>query len=102
MTGELKKIAKILGRSEAFFFLPTPAQPLSLASFRPPAGRQEDLPLNDKELLAVRNVTRWQRIAEWIQTRQGNVSSGATAGVGRSEPNSRRSASYKMAVLESG
>ena len=67
-TGELKNIAKALRRPTTFFFLPAPPIGQDVAvSFRPPAGRSEDRPLNSQEQLALRNSTRWQRIAEWIQ-----------------------------------
>jgi Zn-dependent peptidase ImmA (M78 family) len=68
LTTEFKALAKALGRSTSFFFLPSAPtrQPLA-AAFRTPATHEGHRSLSAGEHEALRSATRWQRIVTWAR-----------------------------------
>lgn len=74
--GDVKVIAKFVGRSPLFFSLRNPpARPLPTASFRKPIGADShERPLSSVEQKFLRLAERQQKIAIWAADKQGEES----------------------------
>lgn len=67
-TTEFRKIAKALGRSPSFLFLPSPpARAPIVAAFRAPAGRSGARRVRPDEQEALRLAARWQLVVGWVR-----------------------------------
>jgi Zn-dependent peptidase ImmA (M78 family)/transcriptional regulator with XRE-family HTH domain len=69
---QFKKLAALLRRQSAFFFLPQPpAHDAVPAAFRHPPGESQGRILLPEEANAIRRARRFQRVSEWVLTSSG-------------------------------